>query len=305
MKISVIIPTYNRAELLRKTLDSVLSQTKPADEVIVVDDGSTDETRQAVARYRHPVMYHYQKNAHLGAARNTGQRLATGEALLFLDSDDLLTPHALERLTEALQARPDVALAYCACRFIDAEGNPSDAPFAHPFFEGDVWERLVAGNFIRSAGSVLIRSSSLEKIGPWVTREQLRSNEDWEMWLRLSETGPFVHLPEPLFLYRVHASMSSDETAMYHWAFTVLEMQIARHADHPNRLSVLAKAYDTFHEATAFRWKQAMRNDWVAGKWKSAFRRALYLLRLRSRHRHNLRVLSPHRNVVVPTVVEP
>ncbi len=296
MQISVIIPTFNRAALLLQTLDSVFAQTRPAHEVIVVDDGSTDDTREAVARGGYPVVYHFQENAHLGAARNAGQRLATGDGLLFLDSDDLLAPRALDCLGVALAARPDAALAYCASRFIDAGGNPTEAPFAHPFYEGDVWARLVAGNFIRTAGSVLIRRSALEKVGPWVTRERLRSNEDWEMWLRLAETGPFVHLPEPLFSYRVHASMSSDETAMYHWALTVLEMQISRHARDPDRLAVLARAYDTFHEATVFRWKQAARADWAARKWASAWDRVLYLFRLGVRHRQTLRVLSPHRN---------
>lgn len=305
MQISVIIPTYNRAQLLLKTLDSVFAQTKPAHEVIVVDDGSTDHTRQAVAQFPHPVIYQYQENAHLGAARNTGQRLATGEALLFLDSDDLLAPLALERMAQALDARPEAALVYCASQFIDADGNLSAAPFGHPFLEGDVWEQLIAGNFIRSAGSVLIRRSALEKVGPWVTRELLRSNEDWEMWLRLSEVGPLVHVPEPLFLYRLHTSMSSDETAMYHWALAVLEMQIARHASDSRRLSVLAKAYDTFHEATAFRWKQAMQSDCRSGKWKSAFSRTLYLLRLRARHQKTLQILEPHRKSdAVPAMAE-
>ena len=296
MRISIIIPTYNRADLLVKTVRSAFAQTRPPDEIIVVDDGSTDHTRRVVAAYGQTVRYHFQENAHLGAARNAGQRLATGDALLFLDSDDLLMPLALERLEARLDSQANVVLAYCRSAYIDANDNAMAAPFEHPHCEGDVWERLVMGNFIRTAGTALIRRSALEAVGAWTTRERLRSNEDWEMWLRLADIGPFSFVDDALLAYRLHASMSSDEPAMYHWALVVLEMQIERHASAPERLTVLAAAYDSFYTGMASRWKEALRKDWHARDIRGVCRRVLYLLRLRERNGRNQRLLAGFRH---------
>src|SRR5688572_31755178 len=98
MKISVIIPCYNRADDLPRTLESILRQTRLADEVLVVDDGSQDDTAEVTARFAPAVRYVYRENGGLSAARNTGQAASIGDALLFIDSDDLLLPEALEQL---------------------------------------------------------------------------------------------------------------------------------------------------------------------------------------------------------------
>src|SRR4051795_6957520 len=102
MKLSLVIPTYNRSAFLVQTILSVLAQTRLPDELIVIDDGSTDDTRETLAKFGHQVSYHYQPNAGLAAARTAGLGLSTGDVLCFLDSDDLLLPAALETLEVAL-----------------------------------------------------------------------------------------------------------------------------------------------------------------------------------------------------------
>jgi glycosyltransferase involved in cell wall biosynthesis len=162
LTISVIIPTYNRAHLISATLDSVLAQTRPADEIWVVDDGSTDDTQAIVTAYadahKNQVRYQRQENAGPSAARNHGMRLTTGKSICFLDSDDLLHPRALERLEASLETELTAALAYSRAEMLSPEGTPL-GPWepGGGYHHGDVWEYLLRDNFIRSPGAALIR----------------------------------------------------------------------------------------------------------------------------------------------------
>lgn len=111
LPVSVVIPTFNRAGLLPRAIDSVLAQTRPADEILVVDDGSSDDTRAVVARYGERVHYLWQPNAGVSAARNRGVRAAAHDLIAFLDSDDYWLPHKLERQLPTL-ADPDVIVSF-------------------------------------------------------------------------------------------------------------------------------------------------------------------------------------------------
>jgi len=112
VSISVIIPCYNRAPLLTRALQSVVQQTRPAVEIIVIDDGSTDDTRAMISRQFPEARYFYQDNRGVSAARNHGIRQATGQWLAFLDSDDTWLPDKLARQTAAVEARPDCQLVH-------------------------------------------------------------------------------------------------------------------------------------------------------------------------------------------------
>lgn len=247
LKLSVVIPTYNRAALLVQTLNSALLQTRPPDEIVVVDDGSTDNTREVVAAYGLPVRYHYQTNAYLSAARNTGQRVSTGDAVCFLDSDDLLLPGALARLESALEAAPEAALVYCRCQIINENGVVVDPLYeSHAQkgkeYHGDVWRQLLDENHLRSPGAALIRRSHLERTDPFDVA--LRVDEDWDMFLRLAESAPFALVDEPLFQYRVHSSnMSGNVLNMHVGTLALFQKHLERHRGHPERLRDVAQAY--------------------------------------------------------------
>lgn len=194
LQIGVVIPTYNRAALCVEALESVLAQSRPPREIVVVDDGSTDDTRARIAAFMAPghatrITYHYQDNAHLSAARNAGLALLplSLDAVLFLDDDDRLLPDALERLVRTLALHPSAPLAYGRPRLVGPDGTPTGTPWGIEDFEGaNCWETLIYRNFICTAGCVLLRRDALGD-APWDT--SLRSAEDWDLWLRLSESN--------------------------------------------------------------------------------------------------------------------
>ena len=250
MKLSLIIPTYNRAALLAETLQSGLRQTREPDEIIIVDDGSTDDTRQMVERFGARVRYHYQVNAGLAAARTMGMTLSSGDLLCFLDSDDLLLPGALKALEGALLAAPEAALAYCRSQTIDASGHVVEERWWKEDHVGDAWKHMIDGNFIRSTGCALIRRSSLEQVEPW--DQEMRAIEDWDLWVRLAETAPFVRVDDALFQYRVHGTnMSGDQFRMHRQTFRLLRKHRDRNRNHPERLAYLRAARARAREAVA------------------------------------------------------
>ena len=252
MKISVIIPTYNRVDYLPRTINSLLQQTLPAREIIVVDDGSQDATRERIeADYKDTVRYIYRENGGLSAARNTGGQQVTGEAVLFLDSDDLLAPTALARLSAELQSVPNAALAFCRARYINAADHAIAIPntaLEDAIPEGEAWQKLLPSNCIRSAGGVLIRRDALETAGEW--DETLRASEDWEMWLRIAESGrAFLRVPEPLLLYRVHGdNMSGNRVLMFETRLKVYRKHLARHAPGSERHQRVQAQYDLWKD---------------------------------------------------------
>ena len=194
--ISVVIPTYNTAGLLRQAIDSALAQTLPSAEIIVIDDGSIDDTSDVVASYGDRVRYVQQANAGVSAARNRGLRLASSEFVAFLDSDDVWHPRKLE-----LQAAPlaaDAGLGMLGTFMFDwplaAMPNVTDEPLAAPLEEIS-WERLVVKNhFVTS--SVMIRASILAEVGTF--DPALKSTEDRDLWLRIAERSRVANVPLPL-----------------------------------------------------------------------------------------------------------
>lgn len=205
-RVSVVISTFNRATLLPATLDSVLAQTMADFELIVVDDGSTDETARVVERYGTRVRYVFQENRERGAARNHGLRLASGEFVALLDSDDLWTPRKLEAEVDYADRRPDVGLVYSSAAHID-EGGRVVRRVRTPAYEGDVLRHIVRRNFI-PFGANIVRRSLLLACGGFNEDRRLAGSEDWELWTRLAAQTRFGRVADVGLLYRQHAGAS-------------------------------------------------------------------------------------------------
>jgi glycosyltransferase involved in cell wall biosynthesis len=219
--VSIIIPAYNQSKYLGSAIESALSQTYRKLEVIVVDDGSTDETPEVVGRFSDPrIRYEWQRNHGLSAARNTGIRIARGGYYAFLDSDDEFLPNKLEVLLDAMSGRAEIGLTAGKAIPIDVHGQVLSQVFDLGI-PGNLKE-LVLKNPLH-VGSVLVRRSWIVKVG--LFDETLRSYEDWDMWLRLARAGCQMQwVDEPVSLYRFHdAQMTRDGVQMTDANFKVLD----------------------------------------------------------------------------------
>ena len=222
--VSVIIPNYNHARYVADAIRSVLSQTYRCYEIIVVDDGSTDDSRAVVARFGDRVTYIYQPNAGLSAARNTGIRASSGSLIGVLDADDLYEPDYLEVLVAALREHPDAGGVHCGYRFVDHENRPLPQVEARAIDPEALHGALLDGNFLVPE-SILLRRSVYEDVGPF--DETLRACEDWDVWLRASSRHRVVHSPRLLTRHRVlPGSMSTDPERMLTSRLAVLAKHV-------------------------------------------------------------------------------
>ncbi len=196
--VSVVITTCNRAEILPTALESVLSQTYPAIEIIVVDDGSTDETAAVVAQYGQRVRYVRQSNQGVEMARRQGIQAMIGDYITFLDDDDLMAPTKIERQAAILDSRLEVGVVHCGYRYIDKDGNILGMSGRLP--EGDMRKSLVWGCSPWSGGP-LIRRQCFDCFG---ADEHPDWYSDWGMWLRITLAGnQWACVQEPLGDYRI------------------------------------------------------------------------------------------------------
>jgi glycosyltransferase involved in cell wall biosynthesis len=220
--ISVVIPTYNSGAYVLDALVSALEQTYPHVEVIVVDDGSTDNTRQLLEPYRDRIAYVYQSNRGLSGARNAGISHASGDWIAFLDADDVWLPDKLQRQVDRLRDLPEAGLVHTdAAYLLGRTGRLQARPTPTPPFEGDCHLQLFGGNRI-VVSSVIVRREWLERCG--VFDESLRQAEDYDCWMRLAPHIAFAFVPETLVLYRLHDSnMSKDRRTLRSFEARVLD----------------------------------------------------------------------------------
>jgi len=219
--VSVIIPAYNQGHYLRQAVQSVLDQSYDDFEIVVVDDGSTDNTREVVGLFSDPrICYVYQENQGLSAARNTGIGHASGAYLAYLDCDDLFLPRKLELQLEVLEG--DRALGFVAGQAIPIDEQGNRAGHIFRVRPPEAGHRLLLGNPLH-VGSVMVRREWQERAGFFDT--SLRSYEDWDMWLRLARAGCRMGwVDQPVSLYRFHREqMTRDGRQMTEATFAVLE----------------------------------------------------------------------------------
>ena len=193
--VTAVIPTYNRARLLGRAIESVLGQTRPVDELIVIDDGSTDETREVVARYGDRVRYIFQGNRGVSAARNRGIEEAHSAWIAFLDSDDEWLLNKIELQCGAVQLHPDAALCYASYWWIDIAGTTKLKPCTP--VDG-LWPAIRMGNLFPPS-VVMAQRCALERVGGF--NERLRAGEDWDLFIRMAAQYSFVSVDEPLLRY--------------------------------------------------------------------------------------------------------
>ena len=208
-KVSIIMPTHDRAELLKEAIKSVLAQTYQNWELIIVDDGSTDDTSDVVEHYRRltpRIQYIYQAQYGVSRARSRGLAFVQGTYVAFLDDDDLYLPKKLERQIAFLDAHPEAGLVYSSVEHVDLRTETSRVIPTQP---ARTFLELVRGCTIQTS-SVLVRKTCFDQVGTF--RGDLLGCDDYEMWLRIAKEYPIAFLPERVAVYRFHQSNLS-----YNW----------------------------------------------------------------------------------------
>jgi len=203
--ISVIIPTYNYARYLRQAIDSALAQTYAPLEVIVIDDGSTDETPQVLAEYGERIRTIRQINAGVGAARNSGVAAARGEYIALLDSDDLWLPRKLELQIARFEVDPSLGLVHCGSESFDNTGRTLSTSLDG--MEGRVAEEMLRFDreVITAPGSrIVVPTRIAEEVGGFDAH--LPPSDDWDFCYRVAVRYPIGYVREVLVRYRQHGS---------------------------------------------------------------------------------------------------
>jgi glycosyltransferase involved in cell wall biosynthesis len=222
-EVSVIIPTHNYGHFIKGAIKSVLSQSFSDLELIVVDDGSTDGTKNFISAFKDSrILYINQKNRGLASARNNGIKIASGEYVGFLDADDLWMPEKLELQLSIFKKKENVGLVYTGYEVVDDSGTYIAKRKAHKI-EGDLISQLILGNIVSgSATTSLIRGKCFKTVG--LFDETLRSCEDWDMWLRIARVWNFECINQPLAKIRLHSdNMTNDPRRIEKGLFSVIE----------------------------------------------------------------------------------
>lgn len=200
-KVSIVIPAFNKGDLTVKTVKSALNQTYPNIEVIVVDDGSTDNTRKCMSSFGDKIRYVYKQGGGACSARNLGIRLATGDYIGLLDCDDMYLPQKIEKSVDYLERNPDSGFVHTRAYFIDENDAILRTYFLYRSRHiGWIAKGLIQGNFVCNSTPV-VRKSCFEKVGFF--DETIFIPADWDMWMRLAEQYRVGYIHTPLTLYRV------------------------------------------------------------------------------------------------------
>ena len=272
--VSVIMPAYNRAHLVGQSIQSVLDQTFRDFELIVVDDGSTDDTEQTVGQFSDSrIRYIYQDHKGIGAARNTGLRKAQGRYLAFLDSDDVWLPNLLEVEVPILEEHPAIGVVYAKAQAMDKYGKPMSqfrgAPQKYP---GDAFKSALYGDFL-SIQAILVRRECCDRAGPF--DETLVAREDWDMWIRIARYYRLVHVDKVLARFRRHDDQRTGANSEYFAEVAESGLRVLSKVFSDTNLpkdasQIKALAYRNAYLETALcwlnvgAWKRSARYFWTA-----------------------------------------
>jgi glycosyltransferase involved in cell wall biosynthesis len=306
--VSAIIPTYNSADFVVEAVESVLAQTYPNVEIIVVDDGSADDTVARLnSRFGSRIQVVQQEHLGPAVARNAGLRTAKGEFAAFLDADDLWMPKKIERSLGPLQGNPKVGVVYTAVRIHEMD---SGRKYTLPQYtiSGNMAKELFAECRGVNTSTLVVRREALDRIGGF--DEEFFRAQDWDLMVRLAEQVEYAHVPEILTERRLHpASLSVARRDLYaKYNLLVIQKAVKRRPELYVELEAdaLAKAH--------FRFGMAFYGDFAMREARAEFRRSLkhrwnwetanYLLRtflpvfvVRSLRRRRLAAQESKRNV--------
>lgn len=243
--VSIIIPSFNSAQWVCNAIDSSLQQTYSNCEVIVIDDGSTDNTRELIfQRYGETVKYIYQNNQGVASARNNGLSNASGEYIQFLDADDLIAPSKIAKQVALLEDNPEFDVAYSDFKYFcdDNSCNFSDSPelFKSKYSSGDILNLLLSGNFI-VIHAALVKKKAVIKAGSFDCRMVC---EDYDLWLRIANNGgKFIYSGGELAFYRVLSGSRSSNKAVQLIATIDVIKNISNYHKLVGQSKVLANRY--------------------------------------------------------------
>lgn len=241
--VSVVITTYNYAGFLTTAIESVLAQSLKADEVIVVDDGSTDGSPDVVARYaERGVRYIYKENGGISSARNAGIKASSGELIAFLDADDIWLPDKLALQVEHMRQHPEVGLVTASEWQTGEHGEDPWLLERKPVASANVYRRMLVENFIGNPSLTLIRHEVFRRVG--LFDEGVGLGQDWDMWMRIAREFPIGVIGKPLIYYVRHdGSISSGKLWQRYRSNRVLHHRYISKLPSPiERLHVLRSA---------------------------------------------------------------
>lgn len=255
-KISVIVPAFNAMDYLPETIKSVLEQTFTDFEILIINDGSSDNIVEWTTQISDPrVKLISQGNQGLAGARNTGITCSEGDYIAFLDADDLWHPTKLEKQVQYLDLNPGIGVVNTWVINIDEQGK-LDSSVCKTNSEGEVWEKLLQENIVLCGSVVMVRRICFEMVG--VFDQNLPAAEDWDMWIRIAAQHQFSVLREPLVFYRQHSSsMSSNLNHHLQWRLAVIDKTFTQVP--PEFQHLKNKAYGLAYLSSA--WKCLQNKD--------------------------------------------
>lgn len=253
--VSVIIPNFNYARFVRDAVESALSQTYDRLEVIVVDDGSSDESRDVLDGFGDQIKVIYQRNQGVAAARNNGVQAGLGSFVAFLDADDVWLPTKIEKQLQMFTTSPELGTVHVGVVEVDNEGG--EIREMTDGLSGVVAEdllRLERAVILGGGSGILVRRDVFDAVGGFDTR--MSTSADWDFFYRVSSHSPVGFLPEILLKYRVHgANMHSNVGAMEHDVRIGFEKAFASAT--PELEAMRNECYGNFHLMLAGSYFQA------------------------------------------------
>jgi len=225
LRVSVLIPTYNRAAFLSDAIESLLAQTRVPDEIIVVDDGSSDDTERVLGQYAGRIQALRQSNQGPSAARNAAFRASSGDLIAFLDSDDTLAPTSIEQRAVFLEAHPKISFVYTGAYMTDIEETPLQWFRKPPLPQGNVFHEVICRPLF-PIHAVMLRRSIVDR--SFLFDERLRSAEDTELWAYLTARHQVAAIELPLSNYRSHPDMITERMDQVGTSLIAVQEQIMR-----------------------------------------------------------------------------